>query len=898
MTVHVYRYILTLIFIMVACPRCGETFSTMHHVIAHIGRIHSNEAHFRVVCNLQKMQGTCYSVFRSFASYKTHIYRYHSYVLAKPAGETQSLVTEILCCVCNSTYPSLRALTSHYRDHCNHGLSVPCIVKRCNKVFDVLSTYTAHMSRRHRNVSLLNIRDDFKCQKAVTVLTGDNEMCPMDIEEDQDSSRQSSESTDVCKNIALLFLKMKAQYCLADTTVQAIVNDFSDLCYLSSLTVEKHIDTLCAKYNLPVAEFRDAADSGSWKNAMTDLQSDSRRSAYYMRVFPYIMPTEYKFSDDCRNTDSFQYISVIDTLKAVLKIDDVRTQILNPETSAEGHLKSFRDGTLYQNHPVFSQTHYGVEIIVYSDEFQIVNPLGPHRKKHKLMAFYFTLGNFHSTCKSQKSCTFLLALCKSIHINKYGFGPIASHFNEEMHVLENSGITVDGYAHEIRGALAFIAGDNLNSHMIGGYNACFSPNVLYPCRFCLTTNSEMQETFTVDEMSLRTRESYNQHVSAMHQNGTESSFGIRCKSSFISGSFHVVDGLPPDIMHDLLEGVVPFEMALVLQYFVSEGYFTVEELNSILDSWKYGPLDNANKPVPISHTIGDSIKQNAGRMWCLLRLFPLMVAHKVPVGDEYWQFLLDLKDIVELVFSPRLAIGHVLMLQTKIQDHVQSYRRLFPSRLLKPKQHFMLHYARSMFVYGPLRKCWCMRFEAKHYYFARLMRVVNNFKHTCKSLAERHQMSLAYLLASNSLFQENDMSVSKTVDIDINFMSESVVDLLRSQSTISMSQTLHQCRFLKVNGIAYHCNMYVVLDVVNESPVFGQIEAIYVQNMNSVFLLKKCMSEYDAHLSAYRIYATDSIAMSSVEELLDYYPLSGYIVGLQRVVVLKNFVYNGRDFDY
>jgi len=70
-----------------------------------------------------------------------------------------------------------------------------------------------------------------------------------------------------------------------------------------------------------------------------------------------------------------------------------------------------------------------------------------------------------------------------------------------------------------------------------------------------------------------------------------------------------------------------------------------------------------------------------------------------------------------------------------------------------------------------------------------------------------------------------------------------------------------------------------------------------VQKMKSVFLLRKCTSEYDTHLSGYRIYVTNDITMESVDQLLDYYPLSGYIVGLHRVVVLKNFVYNRIQFD-
>lgn len=246
-------------------------------------------------------------------------------------------------------------------------------------------------------MSLLNIQDDVKCQKVASLSTPVNEICTMDIE-DHSAFSGLTESTATTKNIALLFLKMKAQHCLSDTTVQAIADDFSNLCYVNSLIAKERIGSLCTTYSLPhnaVVAFSDAADSGCWMSAMTELNTDFKCSAYYNRSFPYVPPNEYKFSDDCNNDDSFQYISVIETLKAVLKNDDILTQILNPEACADGHLQSFRDGTLYKSHPIFSQTDYGIQIVLYSDEFEIVNPLEPHKKKHKVMAFYFTLGFLH-----------------------------------------------------------------------------------------------------------------------------------------------------------------------------------------------------------------------------------------------------------------------------------------------------------------------------------------------------------------------------------------------------------------------------------------------------------------------------------------------------------------------
>jgi len=186
-------------------------------------------------------------------------------------------------------------------------------------------------------MSLLNIQDDVKCQKVASLSTPVNEICTMDIE-DHSAFSGLTESTVTTKNIALLFLKMKAQHCLSDTTVQAIADDFSNLCYVNSLIAKERIGSLCTTYSLPhnaVVAFSDAADSGCWMSAMTELNTDFKCSAYYNRSFPYVPPNEYKFSDDCNNDDSFQYISVIETLKAVLKNDDILTQILNPEACAD-----------------------------------------------------------------------------------------------------------------------------------------------------------------------------------------------------------------------------------------------------------------------------------------------------------------------------------------------------------------------------------------------------------------------------------------------------------------------------------------------------------------------------------------------------------------------------------
>ena len=42
----------------------------------------------------------------------------------------------------------------------------------------------------------------------------------------------------------------------------------------------------------------------------------------------------------------------------------------------------------------------------------------------------------------------------------------------------------------------------------------------------------------------------------------------------------------------------------------------------------------------------------------------------------------------------------------------------------KPKHHFFLHLPLAIFMFGPMKVWWCMRFEAKHQYFKKLVKVI------------------------------------------------------------------------------------------------------------------------------------------------------------------------------
>lgn len=46
-------------------------------------------------------------------------------------------------------------------------------------------------------------------------------------------------------------------------------------------------------------------------------------------------------------------------------------------------------------------------------------------------------------------------------------------------------------------------------------------------------------------------------------------------------NFSVVRNIPHDIMHDVLEGVIPYEMKLLLEYLVDKKYIATDTLNHL-----------------------------------------------------------------------------------------------------------------------------------------------------------------------------------------------------------------------------------------------------------------------------------------------------------------------------
>ena len=195
-----------------------------------------------------------------------------------------------------------------------------------------------------------------------------------------------------------------------------------------------------------------------------------------------------------------------------------------------------------------------------------------------------------------------------------------------MDVLSKQGVKVDKpVTTAYFGSLIAILADNLAAHLIGGFKQSMS-FALRLCRTCMATTEQIQSKFLESDFVLRTPENHRKQClkitsSAALYGHLSTNYRIN-RSSVLDNvlNFSVVTNLPHDIMHDMFEGVIPFELKLYLQHCVRHNYFTMTELNRRIRLFDYGYSELSSKTSEIDINVAKvgsemKIRQSASQMY-------------------------------------------------------------------------------------------------------------------------------------------------------------------------------------------------------------------------------------------------------------------------------------------
>lgn len=254
----------------------------------------------------------------------------------------------------------------------------------------------------------------------------------------------------------------------------------------------------------------------------------------------------------------------------------------------------------------------------------------------------------------------------------------------------------------------------------------------------------MRQKHDSENFYMRTIEMYSEQVALVENDRSLANvYGLKANCPLnVLDNFHCITGLPSDIAHDLFEEVVSYVLTNVIKSFVSEGFFSLEDLNKSILSFKFSEVDKSNKPSKVGQVLSKlKISQSAAQMWCFVRFLPLLVGNKIPQNDRKWECILLLRDMLFYVCSPTLAREHILIMSDIIEEFHE--RNCFPEEDVKPKFHYTLHHLKLAQMFGPLVHLQTLRFEGKDNYFKELVFRTKNHKKknkkNCKSFAERHQ---------------------------------------------------------------------------------------------------------------------------------------------------------------
>jgi len=646
------------------------------------------------------------------------------------------------------------------------------------------------------------------------------------------------EKTQLLDNLALFYLRLQSKYLLPATTIQIIVDEMQTVHDLDQALTFRHLAEKLISLGISHSEtstlLADLRSSDVFRHYNQGvLRSHHTRQTFYKNRFKHVQPVPNHLGQDTRRKACYaQYVSIKDSLKAMFSDVSVQQMYkkMHERIAEEGILSDLCDGCSFKSNEFFISNLSALRIILYQDSFEVANPLGSGKKKHKVLAVYFSLGDLPSYTRSSVDQIQLVLLCREVDFKCFGQKSVFSPLVRDLCDLEENGINLfDDVL--VKGTVVAIVGDNLGSHCIGGFSENFSTSE-YICRYCCIDRGSMQSDSQCIS-KLRTPAMYDESAANVEMHGG-TSHGIKFRSVFNTlKNFHVCQpGLPPCLGHDLFEGVVARDLALCLRYFVKTAkFFSYNQLNRRISLFRYIGSDADNKPCEVKDG-GDKLGGHAVQNWYFLRLLPLLIGDQISdKSNTIWRLLLLLRNVVELVCAPKITENQVSWMKEIICEYLYMRRISFPDNPMTPKHHYLMHYGDLTLQFGPLVRVWTMRFESKHSYFKSCARKLRNFRNLCQMLADRHQMLQAFLSAG-SLFP-SQLAVDGAIDFCAELYCSKIQQAVASfsftpVSTVSATKATYK-------GTHYKSGLFVVLKETDDGFVFGKILLLLIFNGCTLF---------------------------------------------------------------
>lgn len=751
------------------------------------------------------------------------------------------------CFKCGKSFNSSKSLIRHISLNYPYLNKYECIQSNCSRSFNDINGLRKHYSVSH---SLESSHCSLPA-KNIPLTSDVLDNVANNTNTNENPTLNSPRIFDVEKTVINFIAKLYSNPTLNRKNVQTIFDDITEL--FNNLL--EHIHYKLTDADAPSVTFRE--ESESINKIFENLKSEYRRLKFFEKSDSFISPESFHIGTQTildnistpgmpgikSKTDHGQKLSIKLRLKKFVELPNVFNELLeyiNNSNKKTEVITSIIQGHLWRNieNKFTNKTFF--PLLLFYDDFEPCNPLGSRAVTYKIGAVYISLACLPPQYASTLENIFLAQLTYSSDREFYGNRKVFSNLIDDLKYLEREGlnVTVNDEVKKVYFPLILILGDNLGLNSMLGFSESFSSD--YFCRFCITQKNKTKVEICSSKFVPRTLENYDVQC-------TELSYGVKEKCIFNDlENFHVITNVYCDLMHDIFEGVLRYDMANLIDELIKKKYFDLSQLNNRIKFFKYSKADLGNTvpPIKADHLKKKHLVMSASEMLCFSLYFGILVGDLVPENDCSWEFYLVIREMLELLLSRSFTKDNLEKLGILIKKHNGLFIELF-NESLKPKHHIILHYPEIISQVGPLRNIWCMRFEAYHKNLKSTVSATTCRKNLLKTLIIKESLKFSYKISAQRGFTKNyDFKIS---DQSVDLFSDMDFSTIFSENAFCVS-------WIIIDSIYFKLDFLITLAYKNVLPEYGQIKYIILDNEKVYFIVKKLFTiGFLKHIYAFEV---------------------------------------------
>ncbi|CAF4094505.1 unnamed protein product [Rotaria magnacalcarata] len=795
------------------CPLCVESKpnSTFRKLFKHLQYVHIGEANFKIRCELGPLCGTLYS---TFASYKTHIYREHADILEETTGIEE----------------------------------VPRDPNICN---DAASNLTCNVTDLGSDSEIDDMEDVENEEDEDTDV--DDIICWPSFKEILPLLLEKNNDLDSFEKFYLQFLlDLREGHSLPQNIIQVVTSAVRSL-------IEFIYELLKSSINCSSFKDQQTASFASTTEfiLLTDLKNVFTN---VIEKMAYVTKNEHHFLKLCRKYFSYEsakeikldnpnevayYVPIHYSIQQMTSnpyILDILIKNFNQMINRNAHdtdlMFDYRHASQAKLHPVLKSKPDALLFQLYVDEIGLTNPIGAKKDTQKVTMLYFQLADLPDTVKSMVKSIGLLAMCHTKFLSSKSnrlkfFEPIV----QDLNTLQTSGIFIPALRTQLNFAFTVLAGDNLGSNDIGGFQKNFNNGQF--CRHCHINYDQRLMPLSQISHLHRTRDQHDnlvqQVINLNNDFILQGVVGISPFSKLIG--FHATTSLPSDLMHDFNEGVCSQILLAMIKEASAKRILSYGEIEERLMSFEYGLNDKPNKGPAVrkKHLNKGKIVGTASQKMCLFKLFPIIFHEIIDLLDTK-EIYICLREIISLVYASPFRKSWLSYLHSLTVRFQCLIVHMLPNVII-PKVHFITHYAKQIEMYGPSIRHWCMRFESKHQMFKQLAVKSNNFKNILYTLSKRHQLRQCLFLSLPNYYKIVREGYSAT-EKDLCTLPADVRKLLQGNTTYFDGRTkVMEYQRLKFDNIMFIKGSVFVNKLTEEEEIPSFLHVIFILKIDNDWLL-------------------------------------------------------------